>query len=98
VVGALLTLPGASYLAALQHVHKQHLSATSTVLVVILVNVIMLVLIEVPLLGFVVAPTWTPTAVERTKAWVSAHLHVVAVRGMTIIGLLLVLKGVLGLV
>ncbi|MGO9789735.1 MAG: GAP family protein, partial [Solirubrobacteraceae bacterium] len=52
-VGALLTLPGASYLAGLDQIEKQNLSTTATVLVVIGFNLIMLMLLELPLLGFV---------------------------------------------
>ena len=50
VVGALLTLPGGSYLAGLSHIEEQHLSTTETVLVVIGFNLIMLMLLELPLL------------------------------------------------
>jgi nucleotide-binding universal stress UspA family protein len=98
VIGALLTLPGASYLAGLDQIHKLKYSTTATVLVVIGFNLVMLWLLEVPLVGFVIAPKWTPRAVDRAKAWVSRHRHVVAVRGLSVIGTLLVIKGILGLI
>lgn len=98
VVGALLTLPGASYLAGLDQIHKLHDSTTVTVLLVIGFNVVMMWLLEVPLASFLIAPKWTPGAVERAKAWVSRHLHVFAVRGFATIGALLVIKGIVGLV
>ncbi len=98
VVGALLTLPGGSYLAGLDQIHKLKYSTTGTVLLVIGFNVVMLWLLEVPLAGFVIAPDWTPRAVERAKAWVSRHLHMFAVRGLTLIGGLLVIKGIVGLI
>jgi hypothetical protein len=69
VVGALLTLPGGSYLAGLSHIEDQHLSTADTVLVVIGFNLIMLMLLELPLLGFVFAPNWTPGAVDRARAY-----------------------------
>jgi Sap, sulfolipid-1-addressing protein len=50
VIGALLTLPGASYLAGLSHIHKLHYSTTVTVLVVLGFNLVMLWLLEVPLM------------------------------------------------
>jgi hypothetical protein len=96
VVGALLTLPGASYLAGLDEIHKLHYSTTLTVLLVIGFNVVMLWLLEVPLASFLVAPTWTPRAIDRTKAWVSRHASVFAVRGLTAVGALLVIKGLVG--
>ena len=60
VVGALLTLPGASYLAGLDQIEKQKLSTTATVLTVVGFNLIMLMLLELPLLGFAWPRTGPP--------------------------------------
>jgi Sap, sulfolipid-1-addressing protein len=98
IVGALLTLPGASYLAGLDEIHKLNYSTTVTVLLVVGFNIVMLWLLEVPLASFVVAPDWTPQAITRAKAWVNRHAHLFAVRGSAIIGTLLVIKGIVGLV
>jgi hypothetical protein len=98
VVGALLTLPGASYLAGLDQIHKLGYSTATTVLLVIGFNLVMLWLLEVPLACFSVAPEWTPVAIERAKAWVRRHAHAFAVRGLAGVGTLLVLKGVIGVV
>jgi hypothetical protein len=98
VVGALLTLPGASYLAGLDQIHKLKYSTAVTVLVVVGFNLVMLWLLEVPLACFVVAPDWTPRAIERAKAWVSRHAHDFAVRGFTALGALLIIKGIIGLI
>jgi hypothetical protein len=98
VIGALLTLPGASYLAGLSHIHKLHYSTTVTVLVVVGFNLVMLWLIEVPLACFLVAPDWTPRAIDRAKVWISRHTHVFAVRGFATLGVLLIIKGVIGLI
>jgi hypothetical protein len=98
VIGALLTLPGASYLAGLDQIHKLNYSTTGTVLLVVGFNAVMLWLLEVPLGCYIVAPNWTPNAIERAKAWVRAHAHRFAVRGLTGLGLLLVVKGIIGLV
>jgi Sap, sulfolipid-1-addressing protein len=98
VVGALLTLPGASYLAGLDQIHKLNYSTSVTVLLVIGFNLVMLWLLEVPLISFAVAPEWTPRAVGRARAWVGRHAHVFAVRGLAAVGSLLVIKGIVGLV
>ncbi len=98
IIGALLTLPGASYLAGLDEIHKLKYSTTATVLVVIGFNLVMMWLLEVPLASFLVAPGWTPGAIERAKRWVSRHAHVFAVRGFAAVGALLVIKGLIGLV
>jgi hypothetical protein len=98
VVGALLTLPGASYLAGLHHIEDQKLSTTATVLTVAGFNLIMLILLELPLLGYVIAPDWTPGAVERAKAWVGRNGHQAAVIALMVLGVALVIKGIAGLV
>ena len=97
VVGAMLTLPGASYLAGLASIHKLHYATPVTVLLVIGFNLVMLWLLEVPFLSFIVAPEWTPGAIASAKLWVSRHAHMFAVRGFAAVGSLLVLKGVIGL-
>jgi Sap, sulfolipid-1-addressing protein len=98
VVGALLTLPGASYLAALDSIHKLNYSKAADVLLVVLVNVIMLALIEVPLLSFTIAPKWTPMALERAKGWFGRHGHTAAFIAVTAIGVLLIVQGVVTLI
>jgi hypothetical protein len=98
LIGALLTLPGASYLAGLNQIHKLGYSAAVTVLLVVAFNVVMLWLLEVPLICFLATPDWTPPAIDRARAWVGRHLHVFAVRGLATIGALLVIKGIIGLI
>jgi Sap, sulfolipid-1-addressing protein len=98
IVGALLTLPGASYLAGLDEIHKLKYSTPVTVLLVIAFNLVMLWLLEVPLASFATAPDWTPRAIDRAKRWVSRHAHTFAVRGTAAIGALLAIKGIVGLV
>jgi hypothetical protein len=97
VIGMLLTLPGASYLAGLDEIHKLALPDAETVLVVIGFNLVMLWLLEVPLVSFLVAPDWTPRGVEAAKAWVGRHAHKFATRGLAFIGAALVVKGIVGL-
>ena len=98
VVGAVLTLPGGSYLAGLDQIDKQKLSTTATVLTVIGFNLVMLILLELPLLGHTIAPDWTPGAVERAKAWAGRNGKQAAVIALTVLGGALVIKGIIGLV
>jgi hypothetical protein len=98
VIGVLLTLPGASYLLALHQLSTLDYEPAPTVLVVIAINLIMLLILEVPLVAFAVAPEATPKAVDRAKAWIGAHARRFAVSGLCAIGGALVLKGILGLV
>ncbi len=97
VVGALLTLPGASYLAGLSRIDKLNYSTANTVLAVVGFNLIMMALLEIPLVCFVVAPEWTPQAIDRAKAWIRRHAHAFAVWMLTVLGGLLVIKGLIEL-
>jgi hypothetical protein len=97
VIGAVLTLPGASYLAALDTTAKQNLTTVETVLTVIAVNLIMLVLLEVPLVGYTLAPETTAVRVKRFSDWLSRDGGKIALGLVVLVGLALVGRGVAGL-
>ena len=81
VIGALLTLPGASYLIGLGHIADKDASTAATVAMILGFNVIMLMLLEIPLLAFTFAPTGrlTPSTGSRRgstatpRSWPSAE-------------------------
>jgi Sap, sulfolipid-1-addressing protein len=97
VIGAVLTLPGASYLAGLDKLSKLGYSSAVTVLVVLAFNLVMLVLLEGPMIAFAVAPDWTPAAIDRAKRWAGTHGRQLAIRGLSVIGVALAAKGIIGL-
>lgn len=97
VIGALLTLPGASYIIGLGHIADKNASVAATVAMVLGFNAIMLALLEVPLLAFTFAPEWTPDAVDRFKAWFNRNSKILAFRGALVIGVLLIVKGTIEL-
>ena len=97
VIGAVLTLPGASYLAGLDRLSKLGYSTAVTVLVVVAFNLVMLILLEGPMIAFAVVPDWTPAAIDRAKRWGGAHGRQLAVRGLAAIGVALTAKGIIGL-
>jgi len=97
VIGALLTLPGASYLAGLTKIHKLDYSTAETVLVVIGFNLVMLILLEGPLLAFALAPEQAVQAIARARTWVMAHARRYATRFFAAVGVALIVKGVIGL-
>jgi Sap, sulfolipid-1-addressing protein len=97
VIGVLLTLPGASYLAGLTRLSKLDYSTPATVAAVLGFNLVMLILLEAPLLAFVLAPDWAEAAIERAKAFVGRHGRRWAGRGLALVGSLLLVKGIVGL-
>lgn len=95
VVGALLTLPGATYLLALHNLSELKYATTVTVLVVFLFNLIQLLLIEVPIVALRVAPTKTPLLIERGKEWARLHGREYGVWALVGLGVLFASKGLL---
>jgi hypothetical protein len=98
VIGCMLTLPGASYLLGLDRIHHLDLSTAETVLTVIGFNLVMLILLEVPIIAFTVAPDRTVVELDRGKGWLRRHGLKAAVWFLATMGALLVLKGIVGLV
>lgn len=97
VVGALLTLPGATYITALYRISDENLADPLTVLTVVAFNVIMLMLLEIPLLAYTFAPDWTPKAIERFKQKLSERGRIWGIRVSAALGLLMIARGVLAL-
>lgn len=97
VIGALLTLPGASYLIGLSHIAHKDAGTTATIGMIVGFNLIMLILLELPLLAYTLAPDWTPDAVNRFKAWFNRNSRVLGFRVALVIGALLIVKGLIEL-
>lgn len=98
VVGALLSFPGAAYLAALDTLGKQHYATAATVLVVIGFCLVELVLLEGAIIAFWIWPEQAPTAIERAKGWAGAHGRVLAICGLSVVAAGLAAIGVSELV
>ena len=96
-VGVVLTLPGVSYLTALDRMAKLDATALETTLLVLAFCVIQQLLLEVPLLGYAVAPERTQDAVTRFRAWLARSGRHVATIGAAVVGALLLLRGVIEL-
>jgi hypothetical protein len=97
VVGILLTLPGGSYLVGLDHIADRNASDVATVAMVLGFNVIMLSLLEIPLIGYAVAPDRTPQVVERFRDWLGRNGRRILTRLLAVVGILLIVRGVVEL-
>ncbi len=97
VVGVVLTLPGASYIAALDAISNLNYGDAATVGLVVLSSLIMLAIIEVVILGFYIEPEWTTDAVARARAFFGRHAHRIVTIGAGAIGALLITRGVVTL-
>ena len=75
--------------------HKQELGTAVTVLAVLAFNVIMLILLELPLLGYATRPEWTAAAIQRFSDWLTRRGGRVALIAGTLAGLLLIARGII---
>jgi hypothetical protein len=93
-LGVVLTLPGVAYLVALHDLDQLNYGTVPTILVILGFNLMLLLLIEVPLLGYVVAPERTVVEVQRFRAWLTENGQRMAIAGAAGLGALLVARGV----
>jgi hypothetical protein len=96
-VGALFSLPGARYIVALQEVDGLNYGTVGTVGAVVVVNLILFALVELPLVSYMVAEDWTPTAVNRARAWFGRYGRRVVVIAAAFIGSVLFVRGLIAL-
>jgi hypothetical protein len=92
-VGALLSLPGASYFVALDKIAKLDWPTGTTALAVVIFCLIQQLLLELPLVGFYCAPTWTEGAVVRFREWISKNAARAAGWVALTLGVLLIIRG-----
>jgi hypothetical protein len=97
VVGAALSFPGVSYLDALDHIHKLNPGTVATVLLVIGFCLVQLLLLEVPLLGYLFAPEGTQDRITRFKDWIGRNGRSIAMIGAAAIAAWLIIRGLITL-
>jgi hypothetical protein len=95
-LGVVLTLPGISYLAALHDLQTLGYGTAGEILVILSFNVLLMILLIVPLVGFFVAPDRTMVEVQRFRAWLTRSGRRMAINGAAILGVLLLIRGVIG--
>ena len=96
-VGVLLTFPGVSYLAALDQMAKLDAAVPLTALLVIGFCLVQQLLLELPLIGYAVAPDWTQDAVVRFRSWLARNGRRAGAIVAIVIGALLIVRGVIEL-
>jgi Sap, sulfolipid-1-addressing protein len=95
-LGVVLTLPGVAYLAALRDLQELGYSAAGEILVILGFNAMLLILLEVPLAGYFIAPGRTVAEVQRFRAWLTRRGRWMAVVAFAVIGLFLIVRGAIG--
>ncbi|HTU94618.1 MAG TPA: GAP family protein [Solirubrobacteraceae bacterium] len=94
LIGVVLSFPGASYIAGMDELSKQHFGTAATVLAVIGFNVVMLLLLELPLIGYATSPDRTDAAVAGFNGWLSRNGARAVLSASVVVGILLVARGI----
>lgn len=97
-VGVVLTFPGVSYLVAMDRIAGLGLPTVPTAAIVVAFCVVQLTFLEVPLLGYAFAPERTQEKVTGFREWLANHGRQAAVVVATVVGSLMVLRGVIELI
>ena len=74
LVGAILGLPGASYITALHHLIAGHYSTLTQIIAVIVFVIIEFLLIIIPFVFLELWPEATKAALKRAQGWLSGHV------------------------
>jgi hypothetical protein len=93
-VGIVLSFPGGSYLLGLTHIDRLEAPAAANVLLVLGFCLVQLLLLELPLLGYVFAPERTASAVASFRQWLSSNGRRAGARFAAVLGLLLIVRAV----
>jgi hypothetical protein len=86
-----------TYLVALDRIADLDTGVPATVLFVVSFCLIQLVLLELPLLGYIFAPRRTQEAVTRFRAWLGRSGRRIGIIGVGTLGLLLLARGLIEL-
>ncbi len=73
LIGAAIDLPGPFYILAIGQIARGHYSPLEQLALIVLFNAIMFLLLEVPLVGYLVAPETTTERVQAMSRWLNAN-------------------------
>jgi hypothetical protein len=96
-VGLVLSFPGVSYLAALDHISALDPGTTGTVALVLMFCLMQQLLLELPLLGYLFAPERTQEAVSSFRSWIGRRGRHALVAGAAVLGAILIARGMIAL-
>ena len=93
-VGLILGIPGPFDLVAVGRLARGGYSTIASILALVAFNLIKFLLIEVPILSYVIDPRGTAARVARFSAWMSEHRVKIIAGVVAVIGVLLIARGV----
>jgi hypothetical protein len=97
VAGLLLFAPSVTFLGAVQVIATAQASVATTVAALVVVFAISLLIVWLPLLGYLAAPDWTTGKLKAVNGVLRTHGRTILMACLVIVGLILVINGALGL-
>jgi hypothetical protein len=88
-----LNVPGAVYLVALKDIAAGHHSVPIELVLVLVFNLIMFLLAEIPWVGLMIAPERTERLVARASGFLARHGNRIATVVCVVVGLHLIIRG-----
>ena len=95
VLGIVLNMPGVWYLIALKDIGLADWTSAEKVLALVGFNLVMFSFVEMPLIGYLVAPDWSRQQVDRFNAWLHRHARHLGGYIALGLGLYLLVRGLL---
>ncbi len=87
-------IPGVFPIVALKDIAEMDISFAETFVVLLMFYLIMFAFIEVPLVSYIVAPTWTQRATQRFNTWLDRNTRRVGIGALAAVGAYLIVKGI----
>jgi hypothetical protein len=87
-------VPGPLVLIALSDIAQLGYAAVPTVTVILVFYLVVFAFLEVPMVGFVVAPEWTATTATAANEWMDRNLLRLAAWALIIVGAFEVVRGI----
>jgi hypothetical protein len=93
LLGVALNLPGATYLVALKDIAAADLSTAKAVLEIVVFNLIMFAIAEIPLVSYTLRPDRTRAVVNNINDWLGGHSRQIAMALCLGVGVFLLVRG-----
>ncbi|MEY9910630.1 hypothetical protein ABIA35_006874 [Catenulispora sp. MAP12-49] len=97
VLGLAMGSPSPLYLLSLHTVAQSDMATAAKYLVVIPLAAIVMLMAEIPIITYLVAPETTAARLAAANAWLARHGQEILVIASTVVGCYFVVKGIVGL-
>jgi hypothetical protein len=86
-------LPAPFAIIAMKNISELDITAAEAFALIVVFNLLMFILVEVPLVGFVVAPAWARRTATEFNTWLGQNVRRVAVYALVVVGAIELVRG-----